>query len=526
MRSQVLSPQNELSASSANRTTFEMRLLHTTTLKLRTFDDSDSIPRYAILSHRWGDNEILYEDVLAGKAVVQPSLKPQSDEESEPYSDEEWEPYSGEAWEPYSDEESEPQSDEFLSIELSREEEFVPQLFEFFEEESESQSDKEITLVDAQPNGGCSGGKNWEKVEMCCQVARSRGFKWVWIDTCCIDQKSSAELSESINSMFGWYTMSRLCIAFLQDVPANDDPKVDGSSFRKSEWFWRGWTLQELIAPSELIFFNKDWKEIGTKKELADVVEDITNVDYGVLRGSVTLTSICVAKKMSWAANRETTKVEDRAYSLLGLFGINMTTIYGEGEKAFTRLQHEIIRQSTDHSIFAWEHIICSHDTRSLSRNTDYCGWLAPSPDYFANSSNVIAIPHSHFASQWGIENHVAELQMTNTGIRIQLPLSPLPSFPGYHAAVLSCKRLGRFLGHYTVGIIVLEDTQGQYSRLEGSGLVNVDLLVSLGAAYMAQEIYTTDNSRPMDYVRLMRHTSKELEIVVSAHTIASSTLR
>ncbi|KIN93770.1 hypothetical protein M404DRAFT_1008745 [Pisolithus tinctorius Marx 270] len=124
--------------------------------------------------------------------------------------------------------------------------------------------------------------------------------------------------------------------------------------WQKPEWFRRGWTLQELIAPRELEFFNKDWAPIGNKRRLAAVLEAITRIPFEVLRDGLAAKRLSVAQIMSWAADRKTERVEDRAYSLMGLFGVNMPMLYGEGEKAFQRLQLEIIRTSSDQSIFAW----------------------------------------------------------------------------------------------------------------------------------------------------------------------------
>lgn len=124
--------------------------------------------------------------------------------------------------------------------------------------------------------------------------------------------------------------------------------------FSNSQWFRRGWTLQELIAPSNVIFVSRNWEEIGSKSSFAPSIERITGIDRGVLLTNYQ-EEISVAKRMSWATGRQTTRGEDRAYSLLGLFGVYMPTIYGEGENAFIRLQIEIMKSSNDQSIFAWK---------------------------------------------------------------------------------------------------------------------------------------------------------------------------
>ncbi|KAI6032537.1 heterokaryon incompatibility protein-domain-containing protein, partial [Pisolithus marmoratus] len=199
----------------------------------------------------------------------------------------------------------------------------------------------------------------YRKIINSCKQAMKDGYEWLWIDTCCIDKRSSAELSEAINSMYRWYQNAQVCYAYLNDVDELDFPtKRDHSKFDKSngwpEWFMRGWTLQELIAPKQVQFFNRDWVPIRNKRHLAPVLKEITGIPCKVLRDGLAAKHLSIAQIMSWAATRKTTRVEDRAYSLMGLFGINMPMLYGEGKKAFQRLQLEIIRASSDHSIFAW----------------------------------------------------------------------------------------------------------------------------------------------------------------------------
>ncbi|ROW10296.1 hypothetical protein VMCG_02053 [Cytospora schulzeri] len=195
------------------------------------------------------------------------------------------------------------------------------------------------------------------KIKSTCDVALRRGLEYVWIDTCCINKSSSAELTEAINSMFRWYERCELCIAYLVDVaPTGDDPEGFGSS----RWFTRGWTLQELLAPHEVDFFSSDWTPIGTRGKLAGPISRITGVDEVYLvttkRGSrfSLLKQASVAERMSWAARRITTREEDIAYCLLGIFGVNMPLIYGEGMNAFIRLQEEILKNCFDPTLLSW----------------------------------------------------------------------------------------------------------------------------------------------------------------------------
>ncbi|KAI6020558.1 heterokaryon incompatibility protein-domain-containing protein, partial [Pisolithus marmoratus] len=199
----------------------------------------------------------------------------------------------------------------------------------------------------------------YQKIIKSCEQAKEDGYKWMWIDTCCIDKRSSAELSEAINAMYRWYQNAQVCYAYLNDVdesvfPTERDRSKFGQSNGWPEWFMRGWTLQELIAPKQVEFFNKDWVPIGNKQHLAPVLTDITKIPREVLTNGLAGKRLSVAQIMSWAAERKTERVEDRAYSLMGLFGVKMPMLYGEGENAFRRLQLEIIKETSDHSIFAW----------------------------------------------------------------------------------------------------------------------------------------------------------------------------
>jgi hypothetical protein len=188
----------------------------------------------------------------------------------------------------------------------------------------------------------------YRKVKGCCRRARQDGFRWIWIDTCCINKGSSVELSEAINSMFRYYKEAQICYAYLSDIASSEAEQLT-----TSRWFERGWTLQELIAPPIVEFYSCDWIDIGTKTSLRKSISLRTGIPNDVLLGADP-SSCNIAERMSWASGRNTKRIEDQAYSLMGIFDVNMPMLYGEGIKAFQRLQREIFNQRVDYSIFAW----------------------------------------------------------------------------------------------------------------------------------------------------------------------------
>ncbi|KAK4546780.1 hypothetical protein LTR36_001512 [Oleoguttula mirabilis] len=333
----------------------------------------------------------------------------------------------------------------------------------------------------------------YDKITTFCLVAKRLDFMWCWVDTCCIDKRSSAELSEAINSMWKWYKDSAVCLVYMSDVTFEPDPRALGiigkikhsfitdvdeleddasedddsvddevenegigeqqtntvrspvdldigdddievdatenhdnaddfigsdnveddnnedveleddedawGTFRKSAWFTRCWTMQELLAPKVLDFYTSAWINFGRiakwpyhkacslPERLGSELAQATGIPQKVLLGTNSVYYTSIAQRMSWAAGRQATRVEDVAYSLLGLFGINMPLLYGEGPKAFIRLQHEILRQSSDLSIFAWK---WRHDY-VCCRGCYAHKLLAESPEPFAESGDVRA---------------------------------------------------------------------------------------------------------------------------------------
>ena len=217
-------------------------------------------------------------------------------------------------------------------------------------------STEEVTFEDiskapiSDPQSQTRNKNGFAKIQGACNLAVKDGYAWIWIDSCCIDKSSSAELQEAINSMWRYYAESNICYVYLADVSSEAGWS---QMFARSEWFTRGWTLQELIAPVCVEFYSENWKLLGTKFERYKQIAEITSINPGVLIRSKHLDLFSVAERLSWAAHRNVTREEDEAYSLLGLFYVNMPLLYGEGrEKAFVRLQEAIYNTTTDQSMF------------------------------------------------------------------------------------------------------------------------------------------------------------------------------
>ncbi|KAI1505822.1 heterokaryon incompatibility protein-domain-containing protein [Biscogniauxia marginata] len=259
---------------------------------------------------------------------------------------------------------------------------------------------EEVTFQEWERRGTAAVERKFghAKIVGACRRARADGLAWLWCDTNCIDKRSSAELSEAINSMFAWYHDAKVCYAYLDDV----DQKPD--SFAQSRWFTRGWTLQELLAPSRVVFFDRQWGVLGDRKDLASLISDITRIHIRVLNDRSKIWDYSIAQRMSWAADRTTTRLEDIAYCLLGIFDINMPLLYGEGPKAFIRLQQEIIKISDDQSILAWDWL--------NSQDQPLTPALAQSPSFFRSCGSIIRdtdIGRSPYS-------------ITNIGISIEVP--------------------------------------------------------------------------------------------------------
>ncbi|KAM5546071.1 hypothetical protein V8D89_000197 [Ganoderma adspersum] len=376
-----------------------------------------------------------------------------------------------------------------------------------------------------------------EKVRQACAVARAHGHRLLWVDACCIDRTSSAELSEAVNSMFRWYRDASVCYVFMPDVPPSgaqsaeddggeedeiegsverraaaeddegtEDPRDENSAFRHSRWFRRGWTLQELIAPRVVVFLSLDWRFLGTKASLAKVVQAVTAVDRRVLLHRMRLDEVSVAQRMAWAAERRTTRVEDEAYALLGIFGVNMPTLYGEGRRAFVRLQEEIVKRIPDQSLFTWgdgrylptsalEARRTPDSAKTSTTSTAASGQchvrfesvptaavtstlFADSPQRFKDGWSVRPLSHEQFVRRLGLsdgtDTPASELApwkhaTTPYGVHTQIPLIPVAkviprnmlsppgkSYSSMYFALLACEPSSR-AGHVMAVVCTLE---------------------------------------------------------------------
>ncbi|KAI9693393.1 MAG: hypothetical protein M1820_009322 [Bogoriella megaspora] len=310
-----------------------MRLLDVETFEIKNFDDNainENLRQCAIISHRWTDHEI---DFQSFQEIFEDETKPDGPK-----------------------------------ISRERKEQFLrrPQM-------------QEVQITDNAIN---KHKKGIQKAAQACSIARENDYggpmRYVWFDTCCINKKDRQEHDHAIRSMFRWYQHSNACYAYLGDVSASDNEVAQSQSVRASEWFKRGWTLQELLAPREIYFFDRRWEYLGTKSSLINDISLATGIERRYLQGGYS--EACIAVKMSWMTGRKTTYKEDIAYCLIGLFDIDMNSAYGEEERAFMRLQEELVEQiSTDESIFAW-----------TMPNLPPYGLLAPRPTCFSESRNIV----------------------------------------------------------------------------------------------------------------------------------------
>lgn len=295
---------------------------------------------------------------------------------------------------------------------------------------SHTWAEDEVTFQEMVASGPDLRGKHgYTKIIETCRLATEQGLGHAWVDTCCIDKSSSAELTESINSMFGYYARSSICFAYLADL----QPGMIEESLHACRWFTRGWTLQELIAPRILSVYSGSWNYVGSRDSLIDVFSATTRIPAAALSQPWFPGSFSIAERMSWASKRRTTREEDMAYCLLGLFDINMSLIYGEGSRAFQRLQEEILKRNNDMTIFSWR---SNPELRTCDPAVQGMSLLASSPALFSESAGITPLII-----------HFSEFSMTNKGLLVapDTPLRIVPTtnerFGGLICMYLGCKR-------------------------------------------------------------------------------------
>ncbi|GAW19053.1 hypothetical protein ANO14919_085370 [Xylariales sp. No.14919] len=335
--------------------------------------------------------------------------------------------------------------------------------------------------------------KGWAKLKRYCDRAAKDGWEWAWMDTCCIDKTNPADTQEAINAMFRWYQDAGICYAYLEDVDVNitdvnfppdldlddlagKDHVADRTSFRhmalkafliKAKWFTRGWTLQELLAPPFLVFVDRAWRRIGTRESWADEIKEASRIEARHLTSfnPTDFHSCSIAMRLSWASYRDTTVEEDETYSLLGLFGISLPLIYGEGRlRAFNRLQRELIAVYNDDSIFAWKSLPQSSRYHLGVHQKGYNpgrGVLAPSIREFWDAFSL---------KSFGLYGN--SFSMTNRGLEINAKRWRCKNNPTKRLLCLNCGiELPRHIG------LPLDLVGDSYERTQVEELYDMDTI-------------------------------------------------
>lgn len=292
----------------------------------------------------------------------------------------------------------------------------------------------EVTYLDVHGSIDTSRKRGHAKLVKFCKEASKVGCIYGWADTCCIKKEDSSELTEAINSMYRWYQRSHKCIVYLHDVTRE--------AMMDSDWFTRGWTLQELIGASEAYFFDRDWERFGTKSELLARLSIKTRIPETVLSDSRNVSTCSVAQILSWAAGRKTKRDEDIAYSLLGILGVTMDSRYGEGTKAFVRLQQAIMHKGKDESMFAW-----------AMEQEKPTGLFAPSPDSYSECTDVLKTRGS--------------LGFSESNGELSIKLKILPHGMETYYAILNCRK-GTSTDKRIAILLSRLSTDGEYVRVKG----------------------------------------------------------
>ncbi|KAF1914815.1 hypothetical protein BDU57DRAFT_520013 [Ampelomyces quisqualis] len=216
--------------------------------------------------------------------------------------------------------------------------------------------DEELTFQELQANTpGIQEKRGYAKLDFCATQASRDNLRYFWLDTCCIDKSNSAELAEAIVSMYSWYRNATTCYVYLPDFSIkSNEGGLPVDALRRCRWFSRGWTLQELIAPTKVEFFSKEGHRLGDRSLMAQHLQQVTGIRAEILRGDLALDGVSIEERMSWLRNRETKIEEDAAYCMQGIFGVNMLPMYGETkESAFSRLENKIRKRAGHSKSFA-----------------------------------------------------------------------------------------------------------------------------------------------------------------------------
>ncbi|KAJ8107993.1 hypothetical protein OPT61_g8484 [Boeremia exigua] len=405
-----------------------MRLIDVHTIELRWFNDEQT-PEYAILSHTWGADEVSYQELVWINRIKA---------------------FSASYDTPSSSVASLGSQDESSSLMLAAMETMLRTSTSF------------ATNLNGVKEEDLLRRPGYAKIVNAAKEAKNLGFRYIWIDTCCIDKSSSAELQEAINSMYRWYRDCEVCIVYLEDVwPPKTGPgegqtasEIARNALETSRWTKRGWTLQELLAPAVCRFYLRDWRLLGEKDEYLQELSATTGIPAYVLEERRSISEVSVAERMSWAAHRQTTRIEDQAYCLLGLFDIQMPLLYGEGHKAFIRLQEEILKTTDDYSIFAWRAIDSTPST--------YRGLLARSPREFRDCQSFER------------EETTATFPINPTPIGLHIQLEFLPH-PSDKTRVLGLIRASNSLNQRVAITLKCLDGLSQYARVDAGALTPIN---------------------------------------------------
>nr|OQO30890.1 hypothetical protein B0A51_03173 [Rachicladosporium sp. CCFEE 5018] len=323
--------------------------------------------------------------------------------------------------------------------------------------------DEEVIFQDIRDPESARTKQGWRKIQYTCEQTRKDDLEYCWVDTCCINKESSAELSESINSMYGIYGGAAICYIYLDDITENlqltdlmDSNlvflNIMGARKARSQVELASasdtaLTTQELIAPPDAHFYNQTWKPIARRHDIVSLVSSRTGIDLSVLQRTADPLDMSIAKRLSWAASRQATREEDVAYSLLGLLDVDLPLLYGEGSRAFMRLQEELLRTKSDLSTLAWR-LSIPQDTSEwrFSLVLNKSGLFATSPDDFRGCGLVTASDRRDQTHRLVLTSTVMDIELPVISASMVNRIEKLGLDQRYSLANLGCTVLGRIV--------------------------------------------------------------------------------